>query len=197
LSSRHALRFTRHDCKIEELSGDDPWTASLEIEELIGIPFQSLRPYLPHFRYYKIAENEFSKESLMAIRNLVSRLFLIETSQVEELADIIVDVIKILKKEVNKELQRDFGLWVRGVLRKKQIDLDLTELDEMEVRPMLLTNLEKFEKKIYNTGMKEGIEKGIEKGKMEGKIECARKMLLAGIERKEVARILEIGENEF
>jgi hypothetical protein len=32
---------------------------------------------------------------------------------------------------------------------------------------------------------------------MEGRIEPARKMLLAGIERKEVARILDIGENEF
>ena len=41
--------------------------------------------------------------------------------------------------------------------------------------------------------IKKGIEKGIEKGK----IESAKKMLLAGIERKEVARILEIGENEF
>ena len=96
---------------------------------------------------------------------------MIETSQIKDLADIIEDVIKILHKEVNKELQRDFGLWVRDILRKKQIDLDLTKLDEMEVRPMLIANLERFEKEVYE----KGIEKGIFSGRQEAVIKILKK----------------------
>jgi predicted transposase/invertase (TIGR01784 family) len=180
-------------------NGEDTWTAPLEIEKLIDIPYQSIRRYLPHFRYYKIAENEFTKESLMEIRNLVSRLFLIETSRINELSDIIEDVIKILHKEVNKELQRDFGLWVRGILRKKQIDLDLTELDEMEVRPMLIANLERFEKEVYEKGIQEGIEKGIqegiEKGIEEGIISSVKKLLMKGFSDKEIIDLLEVNKD--
>jgi len=188
-------------------NGEDTWTAPLELEELIDIPYQSIRTYLPRFRYYKIAENEFTKESLMEIRNLVTRLFLIETSQIKELADIIEDVIKILGKEVNKELQKDFGLWIRGILRKKQIDLDLTELEEMEVRPMLIANLERFEKEVYEKGIQEGIEKGIqegiekgiqegiEKGIEEGIISSVKKLLIKGFSDKEIIDLLEVDED--
>ena len=186
-------------------NGKHKWSACLNISELIDISFPSLRKYIPYFNYYKIEETDFSKESLKKMRNLVSRMFLIELSEMDELIDIIEDTVKILKKEVSKELQRDFGLWIRGILYKKGVDIDISKLDEMEVRPMLLDTLDKFEKNIFKKGKKKGLEEGmrkgmkegIEKGIEKGKIEAARKMLSAGIERKEIARILEIGENEF
>ncbi|MEQ8223011.1 MAG: Rpn family recombination-promoting nuclease/putative transposase, partial [Candidatus Eremiobacterota bacterium] len=126
-------------------NGTKKWSAPLNINELIDISFPSLRKYIPQFCYYKIEETDFTRESLLEIENLVSRLFLIELSKIEELADIIEDTINILKKEVNKELQRDFGLWIRGILGKKHFNIDLNKLDEMEVRPMLLETLDKFE----------------------------------------------------
>lgn len=79
-------------------NGDARWTAPLEMEELIDIPFHAIKPYIPKFRYYKIAENEFSLKSLLEVENLVSSLFLIETSEVKLLADIIVKILHILKK---------------------------------------------------------------------------------------------------
>ena len=177
-------------------NGGKKWTAPLEINELIDISCPSLRPYIPHFKYYKISENEFTKDSLAAIRNLVARLFLIETSQIAELTDIIEDAVRILKKEVSKELQRDFGLWIRGVMRKKNVDIDLSSLDEMEVRPMLLENLEKFEKETYKKGRKiglkegieKGMEKGMEKGTLHGKLDVARKMVNDGFPLEEVVK---------
>ncbi len=169
-------------------NGGKKWTAPTEINELIDISYPSLRPYIPHFKYYKIAENEFTKESLFAIRNLVARLFLIETSHINELADIIEDVVNILKKEVSKELQRDFGLWIRGVMKKKNVDIDLSNLDEMEVRPMLLENLEKFEKETYKKGKKIGLQEGMEKGTLHGKIDVAKKMLDDGFPLEDVVK---------
>jgi len=182
-------------------NGKRKWSAPLHISELIDISWPSIRKYIPQFTYYKIEENDFPREALKDIENLVARLFLIELSEINELVDIIDDTVKILKKEVNKELQRDFGLWVRGILGKKHVELDLSKLDEMEVRPMLLETLDKFEKDIFKKGKKEGREEGKKEGREEGikkgKIESARKMLMAGMDRKEIAGILEINEQEF
>ena len=154
-------------------NGEKNWTAPLEIRDLIDISFPSLRSYIPHFKYYKIAENEFSKESLKKINNLVASLFLIEQSNIEELTDIIAHVVKILAKEINKELRRDFGLWMRAAMKTRGLDIDLTKLNELEVRPMLSATLEKFKKDNY----KKGIEKGIEKGRKEEKFFIAKNML--------------------
>lgn len=162
-------------------NGDVRWTAPLEMEELIDIPFHAIKPYIPKFKYYKIAENEFSYEALLEIENLVSSLFLIETSEVKLLADIIVKILHILRKEVNTELQRDFGLWLRGILRKKKVDIDLDKLDEMEVRPMLLANLEKFEQEIRE----------------EEKIEIAKKSLQMNLSVEQIVQLTGLTHDEI
>ncbi|MEQ8173038.1 MAG: hypothetical protein ABRQ38_29405 [Candidatus Eremiobacterota bacterium] len=80
----------------------------------------------------------------------------------------------------------------QGSNEKKNVDIDLSSLDEMEVRPMLLENLEKFEKETYKKGrkigLKEGIEKGMEKGTLQGKLDVARKMVNDGFPLEEVVK---------
>jgi len=137
-------------------NGNAKWDAPESLSQLIEVPFASLRKFVPQFRYYKIAENEFSRKSLLELKNLVAHLFMLETSSAEELASTIEGIIRILNKEVEPKLKRDFGLWVRGVLLRKRIDIDITKLDEMEVRPMLLENLQKFEDEVFLKGRVEG-----------------------------------------
>ncbi|WP_174265973.1 hypothetical protein [Gracilinema caldarium] len=36
--------------------------------------------FIPQFRYFKIAENEFSTKELLSLKNLIGALFLVETS---------------------------------------------------------------------------------------------------------------------
>lgn len=177
LREREELKMLPSVFPIVLYNGDDKWTAPLDIEKLIDIPFPSMRSYLPGFKYYKIAENEFSKESLLKIQNLVARLFLIENSNVKELGEIIEDVIKVLKSEVNRELQLDFGLWLRGILKRKNFDVDINDLDEMEVKDMLLTKLEKFEEEV------------LEKGRKEEKLDIAKKALERGLKVDIIAEI--------
>jgi len=66
---------------------------------------------------------------------------------------------------------------------------EMRKFEEVIEMPYVTT----FERYGYKKGLREGIEKGIEKGK----VESAKRMLHAGIERKEIAKILDIGENEF
>ena len=175
-------------------SGDDKWTAPLELNELIDIPFAELRKYIPQFRYYKIAENEFTPEGLMELDNLVSSLFLIETANPEDLSFLIVRILKILSKEVDIELKRSFSLWLNAKLRIIDVDLgDIKHLDKGGDLSMLETKLKK-----YRDGLlEEGMQKGKLEGKLEGIIESARKMLEYGIKIEEIVKITGLSKEEI
>ena len=58
-------------------NGDRRWTAPVTLAELIQEP-QLLGKYVPQFEYFKLVEHEYGKDELLAIRNLVSTLFLTE-----------------------------------------------------------------------------------------------------------------------
>jgi len=170
-------------------NGEKKWTAPEKIEDLIEKPFTSIKPYIPKFKYYKIAENEFKKENLEELNNLVAQLFNIENSSIKELDNAIGKILKILKKEVNKELQRDFGLWIRQTLRIRNSNFDVEKLDEMEVKPMLAEEIKRFEEKCILKGMEKGIEKG--------KLELVKKMLNEGVEIEFIAKISGLNISEI
>ena len=169
-------------------SGKRKWTAPLNLEELVQTPLDTVKPYIPRFTYYKIAENEFSREGLSKLDSLVAKMFMLETSDVTNLPDTVAGVMKVLKTEVNPILRRDFGVWIRGMLRKKKIDLDVGELNEMEVKPMLLETLDKFEKDTLKQGRREGRRTGERtgqrKGQRKGRLEALRGTLTEGLEAK-------------
>jgi predicted transposase/invertase (TIGR01784 family) len=151
-------------------SGDDTWTAAQSIDELIAAPSRFPPAFVPSFRYYKIAENEFGRESLELIDNLVSRLFLIETAEVERIAEVVTEAVEVLKREVDPELQRNFGLWLRRLFEKRRIDvdIDIVTMTAQEVRTMLEANLQKYEERL--------IAKGRIEGRAEGRVERDREV---------------------
>ncbi len=133
---------------------------------------------------YQIAENEFKKESLEKLDNLAAQLFNIENSSIGQLDEAVAKILQILKHEVPQELQRDFGLWLRGLLRIKENDFDLSKIDDMEVKPMLAETIKKFEEECILKGKLEGELKG----KLEGKLELAKKMLGLGVAADIIAK---------
>jgi predicted transposase/invertase (TIGR01784 family) len=61
-------------------NGEHPWTAPVQFADLIHPPISGA--YIPKFEYFKLAENEFKRDELLRLKNLISALFLIETSTV-------------------------------------------------------------------------------------------------------------------
>ena len=165
-------------------NGDAPWKAPENLEELIDVPFPSLTRYIPRFHYYKIAENEFSVESLAELQSLVSALFRIENSDVETLAEAVASIARIYQKEASDELRRDFVLWLRRMLSRKGLGTDLHTLDETEVRQMLLTSIDKFEAEARRKGREEGRDEGRAEGRDEGRAEGQRSSAKALLEWK-------------
>jgi predicted transposase/invertase (TIGR01784 family) len=134
-------------------NGEKRWTAPVEVNKLIEHTLPER--YIPSFSYYKIAENEFSREFLEGIQNSVSALFYVENSSEEDLRKEFDVLTELLRSEKPAELAL-FINWFRYTFNDREdIVIELKEIEE--VRTMLRSSLEKYSKKLIN----EGIEKGI------------------------------------
>ena len=143
-------------------NGEDRWTAPEKLEELID---QRIDPkFLPHFRYFKISENEIGPKILLELKNLVSALFLVETSDPETLHEKTELILEILKKERPEET-RLFTEWLHQHFGETQ-NTFVDKIDTLqEVRTMLAAALKRKEeewKRVY-----------LMEGKLEGRRENA------------------------
>jgi hypothetical protein len=116
-------------------SGDRQWSAPIQFRDLVA-PSTMPGKYVPNFRYYKVAINEISKESLGKIRNAVSSIFFVEKSNPEELAEGIKRFVELIKREKPEVIQLVTD-WLFSIQKtkipKKQISTitDLTEVTTM------------------------------------------------------------------
>jgi len=149
-------------------NGDRKWTAPVELSTLIAddIPGK----YIPSFSYYKIAENEFSKETLLQIQNVVSALFYVENSVPEELAKEIDNLYDMVKNEKPDEIAV-LTNWLRVIFRDDTRGIYQEVKQAEEIRTMFATKLEKYGEKLKKEALHEGIKKGKQEGKQEGKEE--------------------------
>ena len=154
-------------------NGEKRWTAPKDLDNLIedSIPGQ----YIPHFRYYKIAENEFDREFLMKLNNAVAALFYSENCQGKELQHKISIIVELIRGEKPEEFKM-FTNWLtyRWPGNAKLVD-EIKSIDE--VKTMLSTSLKKYSKEL----IREGIEKG--------KTDTAKAMLTRKMPLKEISEI--------
>ena len=155
-------------------TGSDPWTAPLELRDLVDLPNNSLVRYVPEFRYVLIAENQFARESLLELRNLVAGVFLIETCDAESIVETITRVREILDREAGPDLRRVFTTWVQRSLQRDGIDVDASVLDSLEVSEMLETTMKKYRETLLSQGWAAGRTEGKAEGKAEGRAEGIR-----------------------
>ncbi len=137
-------------------NGDKKWTAPQALDQLID-GNELLGNYGIRFQYFKIAENEFSKEKLLKISNLISTLFLAEAyydpKELEE------RLISLFEKEEDKRgisllLNWFFNLREHGRISPGDYDkLERVYKDKEEVKEMLITALKKEKQAFYEEGL--------------------------------------------
>lgn len=167
-------------------NGDDKWTAATDFNALLEKP-DLLKHYAPQLHYFKIAENEYSTQTLLEISNLVSILFLAEKK--EELLLVKTQLRALFEKQEDKQAISIILNWFKQLaFRGKRSSYDYAELDYIyqsneEVDIMLETTMDSFAHSFFikgkeegeraglQKGREEGIEKGIEKGIKKGRIE--------------------------
>ena len=195
---RYITEFYQHLVKSQKLNtlpsvfplllynGDKKWTAPVDIDTLIdgNIPVE----YIPSFRYYKIAENEFSKETLQQIENVVSALFYVENSIPEKLLKEIDIVIEMIKDERPHETQL-FLNWMRVTFNETHEDIYYEIKHVEEIRTMFATKLEKYGEKLKKEAMREGIQKGKQEGMHRKAIQTAKALLNKNMNVQEISEI--------
>ncbi|MCI0493642.1 Rpn family recombination-promoting nuclease/putative transposase [candidate division KSB1 bacterium] len=211
LASNHGVKMLPAIFPIVLYNGEGKWTAPVRLAELIE-DHHRLGRFAIDFEYFKIAENEFSRDELLQIRNIVSTLFLAE-------ANYDIDVLKeefltLFDKESDKQAVSLFLNWLLQLSEHGRIEkIDYKSLERIyknkeEVKEMLISALEKQRQETYKKGlidgMEQGIEKGIEKGIAKGlkqgiekeKIAVARKMLFQGLEIPFIVQMTGLSEEE-
>ena len=158
-------------------NGEHTWTAPVEMADLIEkIP--ALGEYGLHFKYLLLAENAYTPEKLLQIRNIVSTLFLAEAHyDVEILKD---ELLNLYEREIDKQAVSLLLNWFRQLALYGIMPLeDYAELDHVyrtkeEVHTMLATALERERQK----NRREGYAEGHAEGHAEGERATQRKVVL-------------------
>jgi predicted transposase/invertase (TIGR01784 family) len=169
-------------------NGDPEWTAPLRIAELID-GHEYLGRYAVSFEYFKIAENEYSREVLLKTKNIVSTLFLAESYYDIELLE--QELLELFEREEDKAAISLLLNWFAQLRRHERIpEEDYDKLDKVykskeEAQAMLITAIKKEKQEIF------------EKGKLEGQIQTAQKMLAKGFEVSLIAEITGLSDEEI
>jgi predicted transposase/invertase (TIGR01784 family) len=175
-------------------NGDARWTAPENLADLIDRRISL--DYIPQFRYFKIAENEFSKERLLSLKNMIGALFLVETTKREELVPLLSEIVKILEQE-QPEVYRAFIQWLFSFFSEPVPDW-VGELSQLrEVPTMLATTVKQWEQDLVQQGLQQGLQKGLQQGLQKGLLEgekrkalaTARKLKQKGMSIQEIAEL--------
>ena len=189
-------------------NGEARWTAPVDLSELIE-QTPPLGRFALDFEYFLIAENEYSQEALLKIRNIVSTLFLAESYYDLEVLE--VELLNLFSSEADKDAVSLFLNWFRQLAFHGRIESDDYESlesicrTEEEVKTMLVTALEREREQIFQNGLREGEQKGKQEGLLEGeqkgraeeRIETAKAMLAKGMEMTLIAEITNLPEAQL
>ena len=181
-------------------NGEAPWTAPVNLSTLIE-QNPPLGAFALDFQYFLIAENQYSKEALLKIRNIVSTLFLAESHYDLDLLE--VELLNLFSSEVDKQAVSLFLNWFRQLALHGRIEsgdyqsLEFIYRNEQEVKTMLITALEREKQRIFQDGLLEGKQEGKQEGRIEGKIEAAKEMLAKGMEITLVSEITNLPEEQL
>ena len=173
-------------------NGSAPWTAPVNLSALIE-QTPPLGKFALDFQYFLIAENEYSQEALLKIRNIVSTLFLAESHY--DLDMLEVELLNLFSSETDRQAVSLFLNWFRQLAFHGRLESDDYESlesiyrTEEEVKTMLVTALEKERERFFQNGLREGEQKG--------RIETAKVMLAKGMETTLISEITNLPEAQL
>lgn len=140
-------------------NGSEPWTAAERLTDLVATE-PVLGDYGVQCRYFKLAENAFSRDRLLAIRNIVSTLFLAEAHY--DIALLIEEFVALFSQEEDKRAVSLLLNWFHQLVVHGRVqERDYAALEQeyhsvREVREMLIEALEKEKQLIRQEGFEQG-----------------------------------------
>ena len=197
-------------------NGEAPWTAPVNLSGLIE-QTPPLGAFGLDFQYFLIAENRYSQEALLKIRNIVSTLFLAESHYDLEVLE--AELLNVFSSEGDRKAVSLFLNWFKQLAFHGRLEsedyqsLEYIYQNEEEVKTMLVTALERERERFFQNGLREGEQKGKQEGLLEGeqkgkqegllegeqkgRIETAKAMLAKGMEITLISEITNLPEAQL
>ncbi len=151
-------------------NGRGPWSAAVEVADLIAPVEPALARHQPSLRYFLLDEGRADRGDLPP-GNLVSALIALEANRDRERLPALLDeLIVLLREQDDEELTNAFAAWARQALvpRRRRAEVPESLPGLQEVRTMLAETVQEWAAPWVEKGREEGLEKGLEKGREEG-----------------------------
>ena len=155
-------------------NGRRPWTASVEMTDLVAAGSDLLAPYQPSQRYYLLDGVRVADADLPA-DNLVSVLIGLEkTRDAARLREVLRALSDLLRAQGDDHLTQAFVTWLRQGLRfagplPSGEGNPLTQLQETQT--MLEENVREWTRELLEQGRAQGVEEGRAQGIEQGRHE--------------------------
>ena len=161
-------------------NGRGPWSAAVEVADLIAPVEPALARHQPSLRYFLLDEGRAERGGLPP-GNLVSALIALEANRDRERLPALLDeLIVLLREQDDEELTNAFAAWARQALvprgRRAEVPESLQGLKE--VRTMLAETVREWAAPWVEKGREEGLEKGREEGLEQGRALLCRQAAL-------------------
>ena len=169
-------------------NGSTPWRAPVNLSGLIERN-PPLGRFALDFEYFLIAENQYSQEALLKIRNIVSTLFLAESHY--DLDVLEAELLNVFSSEGDRQAVSLFLNWFKQLASHGRLEsedyhsLEYIYRTEEEVKTMLVTALEQERERFFQNGLREGKQEGLREGEQKGRIEGKQEGLLEGEQKGE------------
>ncbi|MEK8017901.1 MAG: Rpn family recombination-promoting nuclease/putative transposase [Candidatus Parabeggiatoa sp.] len=176
-------------------NGDKSWTAPVNLANLIENN-DLLGKYGLSFEYFKIAINEYSKETLLKFNNIVSTLFLAEGHYDIDLLE--KELIELFQRESDKQAVSLFLNWFKQLAVHDRIDeRDYSTLHQIYANTqevnMLMTSIREERKRLYDGGFKDGKNQG----RHAEKRAMVETLLYKGMDISFIAEVTQLSEEEI
>ena len=181
-------------------NGKAPWTAPVKLSELIE-ETPPLGKFAIGFEHFLIAENQFGKEALLKIRNVVSTLFLAESNYDPE--TLKAELLNLFSPAADQQAVSLLLNWFKLMVEKRRISpedyqsMEYIYRSREEVKTMLATTLQEERQRVFQSGLLEGKEAGLLEGEQKGKIETAKTMLDMGLELSVISEATKLPESQI
>ena len=179
-------------------NGRRPWTAPVEMTDLVAVGSDLLVPYQPSQRYYLLDGARVADADLPA-DNLVSVLIGLEkTRDAAGLREVLQALGGLLRAQADDHLTQAFVTWLRqglrfaGPLPSGEGD-PLTRLQETQT--MLEENVREWTRELLEQGRAQGIEQGRAQGVEQGRAQGIEQGRAQGVEQGR-AQGIEQGRHE-
>ncbi len=178
-------------------SGPRKWTAPEKLSDLIEDE-EALGEYGIRFKYFKIAANAFTKQKLLAIKNIVSTLFLVEGHY--DLGLIKKELADLYRRESDRAAVSLLLNWFLQLRKHGRIPPEASEALEhvyetsKEVKQMLEVALQKERRGYFNEGKREGKLEGKREAERKSRRDIALKMIAKDFEPALIAEVTGLSE---